>query len=63
MNLSLDQIRTVGQVHAFVEGADLAESPTATATSPTPSSPRALDQVFYPRLDNEDETTSMKPAR
>ena len=50
VNLSLDQIRTVGQKRAFVEGADLAEIAHLGRDCACALISRALERVLYPRL-------------
>ena len=55
MNLSLDKIRTVDQMRAFVEGAALAEIAPLDGDGTYALGANALERVLYPRLGKADK--------
>ena len=55
MNLSLDKIRTVDQMRAFVEGAALAEIAPLDGDGTYALVANALERVLYPRLGKADK--------
>ena len=60
MNLSLDQIRTVDKMRAFVEGADRAETTHLDRDGAYGLIAVALERVLYTRLGKADEGTVLR---
>ncbi len=60
VNLSLDQIRTVDQMQAFVEGADRAEITHLDRDGAYALIAVALERILYPRLGKADKGTVLR---